>query len=134
MREIKWLLLAQELNFDEAAFPLSFAIGYGSLGEIQKRDENVNEALLLLNSHLQKKPDDQKAHYNRGIIYYIQGDPEAAIEEYQSVVQSNSQFYVAYLSMSDALITLGRYDEASALLQDTIRDFEADGETPPGHI
>ena len=59
-------------------------------------------------------PDDALVQYKLGEVQYRQGKPEAAILAYQTAIQKNANYAVAYNGIGQALASQQRFDEAIA--------------------
>ena len=126
----KWLRLAQDANPQEPAIPLSLAIGYGSQGLAEEKQVQLDLALDLLNARITSQPDDNAATYDRGLVNQILGQYEYAILDYQATLKQDPDFYVAYISLSQAASSLGEYALAEQKLQEAI-DLAARSGTNP---
>ena len=125
-----WLKRAKETNAEEPAIPLSLALGYGSLGQEQQRDENLNLSLELIYRWLQTHPDDITAIYNRGVIHEILKQQSEAIFDFESVLKLDPDFYIAYLSLGQAATEVGKFEQAEESLRNAIALAERSGANP----
>lgn len=116
----KWLERAQEANPREPAIPLGLAIGYGSQGLEEEKQQQLSLALDLANAWLEMHPNDNAATYNRGLINQILGQYEYAILDYQAALKRDPEFFIAYISLSQSASSLGDYVLAEEVLQDAI--------------
>ncbi|MCP4362942.1 MAG: tetratricopeptide repeat protein [Chloroflexi bacterium] len=123
-----WLEQARLLNSEEPAIFMSLALGHGSLGHTEERDENLNLTIIHLNNWLETHPDDIRALYDRGLTRQIQNQNETAVFDYEHLLELDPTFYIAYLQISVALSELGRTEEAVDWLEKAI-DFAEESET-----
>ena len=50
---------------------------------------STDEAIRLLDAHIQQNPDDDEAYYLRGKAYYKQGDIRLALNNYLEAIARN---------------------------------------------
>jgi len=116
-----WLKRAQQTSPQEPAVPLSLALGYGSLGRGQERDDQLRQALALIEAWLRTHPDDGAATYNRAIIHQIHTEYQDAIWDYEAVIKRNpDNFYIAYIGLGQAAAELGQFAQAEGALRNAI--------------
>jgi tetratricopeptide (TPR) repeat protein len=103
----KWLLEAHDKNPREPAIPLTLALGYASLGDMQKRDQYLTEAMDLLNIWLQTHPKDPNALFDRGVIYQIYNRHANAVLDFESALQYDPDYYIAYIGLGQSVFKIG---------------------------
>ncbi|WP_020408153.1 XrtA/PEP-CTERM system TPR-repeat protein PrsT [Hahella ganghwensis] len=85
-----------------------------TLAELYKRDNQLDKAEALLTDWLKDKPMDQAAKLYRANLNIASGstDNSAAIEQFQAIVEQNSNNYVALNNLAWTLGQEGRLSEA----------------------
>ena len=63
---------------------------------------------------LGQPPSNTSAYFNRGTVYYLTGDNDHAIENYDKVLTLTPHFPLAYLSRGKAYLNKQDYDRAIA--------------------
>lgn len=126
----EWLKLAQEANPNEPAVPLALALGYGSAGQEQKRDQQLELALDLIHRWLASHPNHSAASYNRGIIYQIRKQFYNARLDFKEVLEHDPDYYIAYISASQAAVEIECFEEAQDLLNAAIELASSSGTNP----
>ena len=114
----------------EPAIPLSLAIGYGSQGSDEEKTAELKTALDLVDVWLALHPDDNIATYDRGLINQILEQYEYAMIDYQTALERDPDFYIAYISLSQAASKLGEYAQAEEALQEALALAERSGTNP----
>ena len=127
-----WLNQAKTFNPQEPAIPLGLALGYGALGDEISRDNELNEALTLIDTfNPQEKTSINAAHYDAGVIHWINKDYQAAINQFQQVVDSEADYrYVAAVNLGKVYTDMEDYEAAQQALQRAIQIAKADNITP----
>ena len=95
------------------------------------RDQQYEEARPLLEGVLADDPDNATALVLMGDLLLGEGQPEAAIEQYQAALRRNPTSEVQ-LKLARALLAAGRYDDAKREFQDLVRRFPYRGEAYAG--
>ena len=126
----EWLLRAGSEIPDEPAIPLSLALGHRSLGQLEESETARGVALDLIGTWLQTHPEDNAARYDRGIVYHMNDAYDKAILDYQAVIKSDPDFYVAYIGLGQAASAMGKFQEAEAKLLEAIALAEKTGADP----
>lgn len=93
---------ALHLNNEYADATRGLGIAYVKLGR-------NSEALELLNGFLKSKNDDVIALYNRGVVKNNLSDFEAAIEDFNRVLELDEVYIDAYFHRSHAFFNLRQY-------------------------
>ena len=70
------------------------------------------EAIALLQSILQRQPDDASAKLELGKTYYSAGQGETAIKYYFELMNAGINTFAVWHNLGNALSTLSRFDEA----------------------
>jgi len=125
-----WLERAGQENSIEPAVPMALALGHGSLGQEVERDARLREAMALINNWLRTHPDDNTAHYDRGIIYEMMEEYEDALIDFREVIRRDPEYYVAHISLAVNAAKLGREEEAIEALEEAIRVSDRSGANP----
>ncbi|HEY3928611.1 MAG TPA: tetratricopeptide repeat protein [Candidatus Koribacter sp.] len=76
----------------------------------------MTDRISLLTEILSQSPDDAFARYGLALEYANSGQIEAAIREFKTILDKNSEYVPAYQMWAQTLITAGRRDEAQELL------------------
>jgi Flp pilus assembly protein TadD len=74
-----------------------------------------------LEEMLAEDPNDPFLRYGLAMEYVSQGDDERAVRCFQELCAAAPDYVPAYHQRGQALVRLGRVDEARAVLQDGIR-------------
>lgn len=115
-----FLQLGRALNPEEPALPLGLAFGYKHLGMQSELDTQLDIAFDLLNRWLSSHPRDTTAMYNLGMAYHLRNEPELGMLEYQRIIKTMPDFYVAYINLGRAYAKLGRIADAEQVLTSAI--------------
>ncbi|MFN2226721.1 MAG: tetratricopeptide repeat protein [Anaerolineae bacterium] len=126
----EWLERAGQQNSIEPAVPMALALGHGSLGQEEERDARLDEALALTTNWLRTHPDDNTAHYDRGMIYEIKREYEDALIDFREVIRRDPEYYVAYISLAVNASKLGRDEESIEALEEAIQISDRSGANP----
>ncbi len=70
------------------------------------------EAMAEVRKALEIDPLSSIINHNVGDALYYKGDFQAAIDQYEKVLEISPQFYFAYLGMAKPLCRLGKFEEA----------------------
>ena len=76
------------------------------------RDEEMDQALLLLNRLLVENPDFAEAYYQRALVHHTRGDYGASIEDCRRALELNPSHYGACAQMGHACTQTDHYDQA----------------------
>ena len=90
---------------------LFFILGIYSV-LIVKRNMVWIDDYSLWSDTVRKMPKSYRAHYNLGVSYGEKGKLEDAIQEYKTTLTLKLEYIDAYINLGDALIRLGRFNEA----------------------
>lgn len=115
---------------EEPAVLMGLALGHGSLGENQEKEEDLRLALLRTNRWLATHPEDDAARYDRGIIYEMLGQRHYAVLDFQKVIEHDPDYFVAYISLGLNYSSLGDFVRAEQVLSDAIAVAEKGGANP----
>jgi Flp pilus assembly protein TadD len=80
----------------------------GPVEEEEKRVDVLEHAL----DQVQRKPEDAKAHFNLGSIYYVRGRIEEAVSELEQAIELAPTHGDANYMLGLAYEKLGRFDDA----------------------
>ena len=83
----------------------------------------------LYTATLQKNPDCWMAHYNLGIVFSEQGEPDQAIEHYRQAVALRPDYAEAHYNLGRLLVNLGQLNDAVAHYERAAAINPADAET-----
>lgn len=104
---------ALALRPDHPTLPLDVATELGELGRYE-------EARTVLQVFLDKHPDSVPAWISMGQLLRHRGDRQAAAEHFAQALTLTPEHTAAPLELASELRALGRFDEARALLLDTL--------------
>jgi len=86
---------------------------------MNKHEESIkdqNEAIRL-------NPKDESFYYDRGLVYYFQGNYEQAINDFNEAIKLNSQYAIAFFNLACAYANQESLKESlSALRQALVLD------------
>jgi serine/threonine-protein kinase len=68
-------------------------------------------------------PDEARPYWGMAGVYQGQRDYDGAIQWYQKAIEVNSTFRLAHLGVTDCLVRLGKYDEATRWNEKTLAHF-----------
>ncbi|MCM8786549.1 MAG: tetratricopeptide repeat protein [Candidatus Omnitrophica bacterium] len=80
--------------------------------EIAHGENRLEQAISLLEESIFLNPENSKAYYILGNIYFEKGATYLALENFKKAVLITPTFFDANLSMGEILVKLKRYDEA----------------------
>ena len=86
-------------------------------GVAAHKEGKLEEAEKLYRAILGAQPQHADAHHNLGVLAVSVGKVEGAIPHFKAALNANSQIEQFWLSYIDALISLGRVDDAREALQ-----------------
>jgi len=113
----EWLVRAYAANPEEPAISLTLALGYGGLGQVDKREESFSLALNQLQLWLSTHPEDNAALYDRGLIYQLQHQYTDAFLDFETLTKRDPNYYIAYINMGQVAANLGRFEESESSLR-----------------
>jgi tetratricopeptide (TPR) repeat protein len=119
-----------DIKGEEPAVLMALALGHGSLGQNQEKEEDLRLALQRASHWLATHPEDDAARYDRGIIYEMLGRYRDAILDFQEVIERDPDYYVAYISLGLNALKLGRIEQAEQALVDAIELAKRGGANP----
>ncbi|MDG2443076.1 MAG: tetratricopeptide repeat protein, partial [Luminiphilus sp.] len=85
-------------------------------GVAAHKEGQLQDAERLYRAILQAQPNHPDANHNLGLLAVAVGKPLEAIPLFKLALEANPQMEQFWLSYIDALITLGRFDEAKRVL------------------
>jgi len=80
------------------------------------RTGQVDKAIETYELYKQSYPRDPTAWVNAGVVYSDTGQPEKGLENYKEAMRLNPDMTIAYSNQAWSYMTLGRFDEAKAVL------------------
>ena len=83
-------------------------LGFGTY----QRNKDYQSELVLWDDTVRKCPLNDRAYLTRGSAYYLKGQPDAALKDYDQAIALNSRNAKAYVGRGNVLSDQGRYDEA----------------------
>ncbi|AFZ23529.1 tetratricopeptide repeat protein [Cylindrospermum stagnale PCC 7417] len=86
-------------------------------------------AIADFNQTLRIDPQSVDAYYNRGLAYFKQRNPQAAIKDFNQAIRINRNLADAYGNRGLAQYTLGDQTSAIADLEQAARLFRQQGNT-----
>jgi Flp pilus assembly protein TadD len=86
-------------------------------------------ALADLNKAIAIDPNDAKAYYNRGVLYYGQGKLKLALVDWNKAIALNPNLAEAYANSGLLYMKMGNTEAAKTNLQKTQELFTAQGNT-----
>ena len=102
----------------EAALALDVDVGdvlvYAASAAMNSALGQTEQALADYTRLLELAPDYAGAHYQRGLIYYYQGDFEQALEDFNRELERDPDFPDAYFNRAYIYSTQGRIEESLA--------------------
>jgi tetratricopeptide (TPR) repeat protein len=101
----KSLSMAISICPDDINVILNYGLLQGSIG-------NSEKAFNLLDKALEKGAEVEEVFIHRGLIFMKNKEYKRAIHEYQKSLETKPDHYSSILRISDALLSLGRVDEA----------------------
>ncbi|OGZ05692.1 MAG: hypothetical protein A2762_02540 [Candidatus Lloydbacteria bacterium RIFCSPHIGHO2_01_FULL_54_11] len=102
-KEYLYKALAERPNFVEA---LSLLV------ELELQDNNFDAAVTAVRAGAQAEPTNFVLHFALGYLYYLNGDRQGALTEFESAVILNPQYADAKYFLGLVYSQLGRRDEA----------------------
>lgn len=135
--DLKGLVLQRQGNLHEAmdAFKTAtklqpdFAIAWYNLGQVEHQLQNFDAAKAHLDQAILLQTDLTKAYFERAQVYKAMGKPEAALSDYNTVIQQEGANYLeAYVNRGLTRKALGDFNGALADLERAIREFPENAE------
>lgn len=96
----------------------------------QSGDETAQQ-LKYYQAQVDQKPNDPKLRVNLGFTYYLKGDTDKAIEQYNIAKNLDKNNFSAYLNLAIAYDKAGRNDEA---LQSAIKATKLSSQDYTGYL
>ncbi len=88
----------------------------------------ANGRVEILKSMVEQNPADAFGRYGLAMEYVNSGDLEAAVGQFQTLLQHNPNYAAGYFHGGQTLEKLGRVDEAKALYRKGIEVTTATGD------
>lgn len=95
--------------------PENFVV-YNELGYVLADLKRFDEATAAFQKYAFINPDEPNPHDSLGELYERIGRYEDAMHEYQRALEVDPRFWYAYIHQARVALTLGKFDEAEALL------------------
>ncbi len=86
------------------------------------------DRVSLLKQVLEQNPTDTFARYGLAMEYAREGQMDAALQEFGSLLKTNPDYTAAYFQAAQALARVERSDEARQFLRDGIACAERTGD------
>lgn len=93
--------------------------------------EEINKQLSYYKEQVDQKPNDTKLRVNLGFTYYLKGDTDKAIEQYNMAKNLDKSYFSAYLNLAIAYDKEGRNDAA---LQNAIKAVKLSPQDYTGYL
>lgn len=81
--------------------------------------KRINKQLEYLEQQVQAKPKDLKMRVALGYTYFLKGDEDKAINEFNKVIEIDKRYYEAYYDMGLVYESQDRLDDALEMYQKT---------------
>ena len=94
------------------------AEAHDDLGVVLAQRQDYNQALRHFDAAIHHEPTYQKAYHNAALVLQIMGDSERALQRVNQSLQLNPEDRNALVLKAEALRSLGRAQEARAVVQD----------------
>ncbi|MBL7127799.1 MAG: tetratricopeptide repeat protein [Ignavibacteria bacterium] len=85
---------------------------YYNRGFAYSKKKDYDKAIEDYDKIIELKPNDADTYNNRGIAYFYKEDYDKALEDYHKAIELNPNFISAYNDIIEALIIIGKCDEA----------------------
>ena len=122
---------AQTLFARAAAYDPDFAAAFAgsgvshlldvSLGFGPSREDSLGKALAAARRGVTLDDKDAFAHMVLGRVHTIRGEDESAVHELRAAIGLNPNLAMAHYGLGQAMLVVGRYDEAMALFDTAAR-------------
>lgn len=109
-----WLTKALALQPESATF-------HNSLGNVQRRLQHLDQAIVHYQKALALEPNLPAVHNNLGIVFQQQKDWQQACQHFEKAIALKPHYVDARFNFSTVLTLLERYREAIAQLQMAVR-------------
>jgi serine/threonine-protein kinase len=96
-----------------------YASGYGQLAHLYRREAKYTLAIAELKKAIELSPDDARLWLTLGGDYYFAGDYPRAIDSLQKAIDIRPS-YQAYSNLGQSFLTLRRFPEAIASLEQAV--------------
>jgi tetratricopeptide (TPR) repeat protein len=101
------LFYRKALNVDENHADALVGYGNSMLGL-----NNYDSAKYYINKVLQQDPENEYAHYSKGLVHYYEKDFPTSLSESLAAIRINPQYYDAILLAGDNYYSQNKYDSA----------------------
>ena len=91
----------------------------------RQRNNDYQSELAIWDDTVRSCPLNDRAYLTRGSVYYTNGQPEAALKDYQQAIALNPRNQKAYIGRGNVNLDQGRYDQA-------LRDYDEALRLKPG--
>jgi len=108
-----------------AEYP-GFTPAYCDLAEIRLRQDSLEEAARVVSKALEIAPEDPIVLNNAGVCALLQGDYEAALDNFSMAAEIMPREPRYRANMALAMGMMGRYDESLALYKELLRTKDAE--------
>lgn len=85
---------------------------YNMMGVAFKGLGKLTEALTAFNQAITIKPEYADAHFNKGVIFQIQKQPDEAIDSYEQTLSINPDFSDAYFNLGIIYLEIQNFEDA----------------------
>lgn len=104
---------------------------YSSKAQYSHQPELTPEDAEYYDRAIKQHPNDANAYYNRGAIYYLQGEHQQAIAYFDRALEIDANHTDAYYSRGTSYFELGEYLQAA---QDLDRALEINPQDAEAHV
>ena len=87
------------------------------------------DRIALLTQVIEQNPDDAFARYGLAMAHLSEGNSDAALNEFDTLIQNNPEYVPAYQMSAQTLAKLGRASEAMDRLRTGITTANRTGNT-----
>ncbi|MCK4603416.1 MAG: tetratricopeptide repeat protein, partial [Deltaproteobacteria bacterium] len=86
-------------------------------GDLLLSRGNLDKAFVQYEKALQLKPDNIRVQYKKGLLFLLGRMNEDAIKEFQSVLEREPEYALAYKGLGQAFFQVKKYDQAEENFQ-----------------
>jgi Flp pilus assembly protein TadD len=87
---------------------------YEALGDTYLRNGNLTMAFVQYDRALRLEPTSTRIRYKSGLLFLKKELADEALQEFQTVLQQDAQYALAYEGMGQALLKKGQLEEAES--------------------
>lgn len=84
--------------------------------------QNLDSALICLDSAVTAKPEYAQFHFTRGQVFELKNNPDSAIAAYERAIQYKSFFPEVWKRLAALYFTAGRFDRAVAIYTEMVKN------------